>query len=126
MSSRPRPIPPLPGYAPHLAARLLPDVAVAGVPDYGPPLWRVVEVRVNGYWRPGILSAWRRLPLGWAGRVRWSPGAYGVAWVLHTPWSLRPAVLLHPAPTPTATPGDHHPGRPPPRAPGRASAAPPG
>ncbi|MCX5216109.1 hypothetical protein OG689_44045 [Kitasatospora sp. NBC_00240] len=98
MSSRPRPIPP-PECAPQLAARLLPDVAVAGVPDHGPPLWRVVEVRVNGTWRPGVLSAWRRLPLGWAGHVRWSPGAYGAAWVLHTPWSLRPAVLLHPAPT---------------------------
>ncbi|MFE3109712.1 hypothetical protein ACFXKJ_34230 [Kitasatospora indigofera] len=54
---------------------------------------------MNGSWRPGVLSAWRRLPLGWAGHVRWTPGTYGAAWVLYTPWSLRPAVLLHPAPT---------------------------
>ncbi|MFF3598011.1 hypothetical protein [Kitasatospora indigofera] len=103
MSSRPRPITP-PDCAPQLAARLLPDVAVVGVPDHGVPVWRIVEVRVNGCWRPGVLSAWRRLPLGWAGHVRWTPGAYGAAWVLYTPWSLRPAVLLHPAPPEAAVP----------------------
>jgi hypothetical protein len=122
MPPTPRPVPPPAGYAPHLDALLLPDLAVAGVPDHGVPLWRVVEVRVGGFWVPGVLSAWRRLPLGWAGRVRWSPGRYGEAWALYSPWSLRPAVLLHPPPAPSTAPAGRRPGQPAP--PPRLSPAP--
>ncbi|WP_190215537.1 hypothetical protein [Kitasatospora indigofera] len=81
------------GYAPHLDARLLPDIALAGLPDHGPPLWRIVEVRVGGRWRPAVVERWR-LHHGstrWIALLRWGSGPQERGWVLYDPATVRQA-----------------------------------
>ncbi|MFJ3793207.1 hypothetical protein [Kitasatospora sp. NPDC090091] len=72
--------------------------------------WRLVEIRLGGRWRPGMLTVWRRPPGStmWVVHVRWAeggaaPGEEGWGWFLFDPQRIRP--VREPAgPPPTAAP----------------------
>ncbi|MEE1821098.1 hypothetical protein PUR61_02610 [Streptomyces sp. BE20] len=70
--------------------------------------WRLVEVRLGGGWRPGMLTVWRRPPGSamWVVHVRWAADGtvdQGWGWFLFDPEQIRP--LPEPAgPPPTTVP----------------------
>ncbi|MFG3055406.1 hypothetical protein ACGFZP_31285 [Kitasatospora sp. NPDC048239] len=72
--------------------------------------WRLVEVRLGGRWRPGLLAVWRRPPGSprWVVHVRWGDDAAASdgqawGWYLYSEQTVRP--LPEPAgPAPVAGP----------------------
>ncbi|MFD5083094.1 hypothetical protein ACFWOG_10690 [Kitasatospora sp. NPDC058406] len=70
--------------------------------------WRLVEIRLGGRWRPGLLTVWRLPPgsAGWVVHVRWDDDATaseGQAWG----WFLYDEETVRPLPEP----GDRPPAR---------------
>ncbi|MGY0466819.1 hypothetical protein ACW14Y_42170 [Kitasatospora sp. cg17-2] len=74
--------------------------------------WRLVELRLGGDWRAGMLTVWRRPPGAavWVVHVRWaedSTADQGWGWFVFDPARIRP--LPEPAgPPPTAPPHFGH------------------
>ncbi|MFJ4094133.1 hypothetical protein ACIPYS_21340 [Kitasatospora sp. NPDC089913] len=71
--------------------------------------WRLVEVRLGGEWRAGLLTVWRRPPGAtvWVVHVRWAADSTGAdpgwGWFLFDPERIRP--LPEPSgPPPAAAP----------------------
>ncbi|WP_030055209.1 hypothetical protein [Streptomyces novaecaesareae] len=59
--------------------------------------WRLVEIRLDGQWRPALLSVWRRPPSStrWVVHVRWGPDGPGPGeenwgWFLYEDTAIRP------------------------------------
>ncbi|WP_406205188.1 hypothetical protein OH807_30400 [Kitasatospora sp. NBC_01560] len=60
--------------------------------------WRLVEIRLGGQWRPGMLTVWRRPPGSavWVVHVQWGegdngPGTERWGWFLYNQQTIRPA-----------------------------------
>ncbi|MER6394963.1 hypothetical protein ABT263_02730 [Kitasatospora sp. NPDC001603] len=70
--------------------------------------WRLVEIRLGGEWRPGMLTVWRRPPGAacWVVHVRWAPDTDSPqpwGWFLYTEETVRPLPEPQDAP-PAAAP----------------------
>lgn len=69
--------------------------------------WRLVEIRLGGEWRPGMLTVWRRPPGAacWVVHVRWAPDTDSPqpwGWFLYTEETVRPLPEPQDAPPPAA------------------------
>ncbi|MFE6872281.1 hypothetical protein ACFVFS_37770 [Kitasatospora sp. NPDC057692] len=89
---RPDPPRPIPRTGDWRDARPASDTEVQAAGARDVPAWRLVWVRRAAGWRPGLLTAWRRVPAGyWAAYVIWGPGEGERGWLKYKGAAIVPA-----------------------------------